>query len=112
MQQKYVLIKNEADKELIIREFAELDKESMSLLCEETYPIDIIHSAIAAGENALVQALRTNNLYPPRMYAHKIAAAIIGLCNQEHGDTAELIFDDAELLSIERQSIETNHNNS
>ncbi|MCK7503842.1 MAG: hypothetical protein MZV70_06840 [Desulfobacterales bacterium] len=37
MKQKYEILRDEDSKRLIIREYAELDKDVMSLLCEESY---------------------------------------------------------------------------
>ena len=65
MKQKYPIIKDKKNKQLIIREFAELDKEILSLLCEETYEQKMIVAAIKSGQENLISALRTNNLYPP-----------------------------------------------
>jgi hypothetical protein len=76
MKQKYTIIKDDKNKQLIIREFAELDKEILSLLCEETYDQKLIRSAIKSGKEDLIAALRTNNLYPPGIYADKIANAV------------------------------------
>ena len=65
MKQKYTIIKDSTNKQLIIREFAELDKEILSLLCEETYEQKAILAAIKKGKDNLISALRTKNLYPP-----------------------------------------------
>ena len=69
MKQKYVILKNDEKNELIIQEYAELDKEMLSLLCEESYNGPFIESAISAGKDALIVALRTQNLYPPGLFA-------------------------------------------
>ena len=37
MRQKYMILKDDENGKLIIRELAELDKEMFSMLCEETY---------------------------------------------------------------------------
>ena len=106
MRQKYVLVKNNADQKLMIKEYAELDREVMSLLCEETYPIISINTAIASGKEDLIQALRTNNLYPPSIYSDKIAESVMALLADEEQTILELFFDDSELLTKERQSAE------
>ena len=77
MKQKYTIAKSEDKSKLIIKEFAELDKDIMSMLCEQTYDCDSIRSAIKNGKEALITALRTPNMYPPRMHAYKIADAVI-----------------------------------
>ena len=50
MKHKYLIEKNEEKNELIIKEFAELDKEILSYLCQETYAQEKIRSAIAKGK--------------------------------------------------------------
>ena len=99
MKQKYTIIKDSKNKQLIIREFAELDKEILSLLCEETYEQKAILAAIKKGKDNLISALRTNNLYPPGIYAKKIADAIKELYATKDKESEELFFDDLELLA-------------
>jgi hypothetical protein len=76
MKQKYAIVRDDKNKQLIVREFAELDKEILSLLCEETYADKRIRAAIRKGREELIAALRTKNLYPPGIYAKKIADAV------------------------------------
>ena len=99
MKQKYTIIKDSKNKQLIIREFAELDKEILSLLCEETYEQKDIRVAIKKGRESLISALRTNNLYPPGIYAKKIANAVKELYATKDKESEELFFDDLELLA-------------
>ena len=99
MKQKYTILKDNNNKQLIIREFAELDKEILSLLCEETYEQKVILAAIKSGKENLISTLRTNNLYPPGIYAKKIADAVIALYATRGKESEELFFDDLELLS-------------
>ena len=99
MKQKYTIIKDSENKQLIIREFAELDKEILSLLCEETYQQKEILAAIKKGKEDLISALRTENLYPPGIYAKKIAGAVKELYAAKDRESEELFFDDLELLA-------------
>ena len=99
MKQKYTIIKDNTNKQLIIREFAELDKEILSLLCEETYDQKAILDAIKKGRENLISALRTKNLYPPGIYAEKIAAAVKEVFATRGKESEELFFDDLELLA-------------
>ena len=99
MKQKYTIIKDDKNKQLIIREFAELDKEILSLLCEETYEQKMILAAIKKGKEGLITALRTNNLYPPGIYANKIADAVKDVYATKGKESEELFFDDLELLA-------------
>jgi len=101
MKQKYTIIRDDKNKQLIIREFAELDKEILSLLCEETYEQKLIRAAIKSGKEELIAALRTNNLYPPGIYADKIADAVKELYSTKAKESVELFFNDLELLAKE-----------
>ncbi len=99
MKQKYVvLLDNEAGK-LSIQEYAELDKEMLSLLCEETYDAKAIKAAMDKDRNALIQALRTHNMYPPGMYTERIADAIVDMFRPGANSSAELFFEEREMFS-------------
>ncbi len=103
MKQKYAIIRDDDQNTLIVREYAELDKEMMSLLCEESYSQDTIHTAVQKGHQAVIDALRTNNMYPPTVFADPIAKAIEGLFGQGGNMSAELFFDDKELFAKDLQ---------
>jgi hypothetical protein len=104
MRQKYVILKDMQKNQFVIREYAELDKEVMSLLCEEVYDRARIESAIALGKDAVIAALRTKNLYPPVSYADRIAETVMQMEQPDQSDTMELLFDDIELLSREHEA--------
>lgn len=106
MKQKYEILKDDENKRLIIREFAELDKDTMSLLCEESYDKKAVKSAISMGRDSLIAALRTKNLYPPGMYAGQIAEKVIELFGAKGKSSDELVFDDLEFLSREHEAAE------
>ncbi len=50
MKQKYEFIKNTEKNTLVLREYAELDKDILSPLCEEEYDIKTITAAVAEGK--------------------------------------------------------------
>jgi len=109
MKQKYSVLKDDAEKELIIREYAELDKEILSLLCEETYVAGEVKAYIERGKEVLIGKLRTRNMYPPYVFADRIADAVISLFSPDGPSSAELFFDDKEFfikLSDEEPLIE------
>ena len=106
MKQKYLIINDKKNKQIKIQEFAELNKEMLSLLCEETYDYKTIRSAISSGTESLISALRTNNLYPPGIYAAKIASAVAELYKSKEQETRELFFDDVNLLDKNREVAE------
>jgi len=101
MKQKYTILRDVQNHRLIVREYAELDKEVLSLLCEETYADQVIESFIKSGKASLIKTLRTKNLYPPVIYADKIADAVIALYGSSDRESVDLIFDDIELLNGE-----------
>ena len=96
-----MLIVNEGKNELVIKEYGELDKEILSLLCEETYAWDALKEAADAGQDALIKLLRTHNLYPPHSYIIRISDTVAALAtgDLEKEDPQELHFDDLEQLS-------------
>ena len=99
MKQKYLILNDKENKQIKIQEFAELNKQMLSLLCEEAYDYQTIQSAISAGKDELIAALRTNNMYPPGIYAEQIADAVIDLHRSKQQDSVELFFDDVNLLA-------------
>ncbi len=104
MKQKYLILNNKENQQFKIQEFAELNKETLSLLCEEAYGYQTIKSAISNGKEELISALRTNNMYPPGIYAEKIADAVIKLYRSEDQESVELLFDDVNLLNQTREN--------
>ena len=104
MKQKYLILNNDDQKELIIREFSELDdKVVLLLLVEQKYDVKSIESAIKKGKKALTSTLRTEKLYPPSLYADKIAESVI-LMFKEKKQSMELLFDDIDLLTKKKVS--------
>jgi hypothetical protein len=104
MKQKFLVQKSASDAQIIIRENAELDKELMSLLCEERFDVAALETALEGGREGLIAALRTRNLYPPKAYAEKIAEAVQALLKNTNEDAIELFFDDLDLLDRERRA--------
>ena len=99
MKQKYTISKNDEKTGIIIREFAELDKEIFSFLCEEIFEDETVKSAIEKGQEALIQTLRTQNLFPLGIYAKEIAAAVKKMYETGDDQPIELLFDDSDLLT-------------
>ena len=98
MKQKYSIHKDTEKQRLVIKEYGELNKEILSLLCEEAYPEDVIKGAITEGKEALVRALRTRNMYPPGVFANSIADLVIALYNSEGEQSTEIMLDDKEFF--------------
>jgi hypothetical protein len=106
MKQKYVIEKADDGEGIVVKEYAELDKEILSLLCQERYVKADLAAAQARGKTALIEAIRTNNMYPPSFYADQIADAVIGLMSSDTDPTTELFFDDRELFLQEEAVVE------
>jgi len=94
MKQKYSIHKDTEKQRLVIKEYGELNKEILSLLCEEAYPEDVIKGAINEGKEALIRALRTRNMYPPGVFANSIADLVIALYGSEGEQSTEIMLDD------------------
>ncbi len=106
MKQKYVILKNTKKNELIIREFAELNKDAFTLMCEETFHDKLVESAIRKGRQPLIAILRTKNMYPNAIYAAKIAEEVVNLYKSKDADSMELYFDDKEISTEGRDAAE------
>ena len=113
MKQKYSILNDKAGGKLIIKEYAELDKENFSLMFEESYEAHEIETAVKNGKTDLISVLRTPNLYPIAEYADKIADEVILLIKDKSSADApvELIFNDIDLTKKEeKKSAETENN--
>ncbi|MCK7504707.1 MAG: hypothetical protein MZV70_11865 [Desulfobacterales bacterium] len=90
---------------LIIREFAELDKDVdvAALRGDATTRKPSSPPWLSAGRR-LVAALRTKNLYPPGMYAGKIAETVVELYGAKGKAAEEIVFDDMEFLAREHEA--------
>jgi hypothetical protein len=113
MRQKYLISRNMQKKELKIMEYAVIDKDlkkvisenlrrdNFSLVGQETYPSEVIVDSIARGNADLIETLRTHNIFPINTYASEIAEKIKEIYTLSEDLTAELFFDDRDLLSVE-----------
>jgi len=103
MKQKYVISRDTEKKELVIKEYAELDKDILTLVCEETYSDKNIESAIRKSREALLFVIRTEKLYPPVLVADNIAASVIRIYDSKNNQFEELFFDDLDFISKDRE---------
>ncbi|MBC2694194.1 MAG: hypothetical protein HF982_02735 [Desulfobacteraceae bacterium] len=106
MKQKYLILNKDDQKELIIRELSVLEDKEALLLVVQKYDVKSIKFAISKGRKALVFVLRTKNLYPPSVYADKIAESVISMF-KEKKQSIELLFDDIDLLTKKKSDPET-----
>ena len=105
MKQKYVVLLDNENGKLAIQEYAELDKEILSLLCEETYDTEMIRAAMQQDRSDLIQALRTHNMYPPGIYTERIADAIVEMFQPGANTSAELFFEEREMFDPPEEAV-------
>ena len=110
MKQRYLISRDEKTSELTIEEYAviagnlkrheisALAKDDFTLLCIESYEGKDIKKAIRQGKDALVDELRTDNLYPISSYAVAIADSVMEIYENNSSQSKELLFDDLDLL--------------
>jgi len=98
MKQKYSIHKDTEKQTLVIKEYGELNKEILSLLCEEAYPEEVIQDAIKEGKEALIKVLRTRNMYPPGVFANSIADLVIMFYGSDGEQSTEIMLDDKEFF--------------
>jgi hypothetical protein len=108
MKQKFQITLDDKTDQLLIKEFAVLEKtynsvagiekDNYSFLYKETYDSGDIRSAIAEGKNTLIDILRTEHMFPIGLYINEIADTVIDLYGPENDSSVELVFDDKDLL--------------
>lgn len=110
MKQRYFISRDEKTSELTIEEYAvvagntkrheisAIARNDFTLLCTETYEGKLIKKAISEGKEALVTALRTDNLYPIGTYANVIADSVMEIYGKNDNFSKELLFDDLDLF--------------
>ena len=101
MKQQYTILKNHDNSRLIIREFGELDKDSLSLLCEETYDNAEVSNAVDTDREKVISVLRTKNMYPPRGHAEKIADMVIDFYTANKSEPVNISIDEPAASSKE-----------
>ena len=116
MKQRYLISRDEKTSELTIEEYAviagnlkrheisALAKDDFTLLCIESYEGKNIKKAISQGKEALVDVLRTDNLYPIGIYINIIADSVIELYGKDGKLSKELLFDDLDLLTSPQET--------
>ncbi len=105
MKQKYVVLLDNETGKLAIQEYAELDKEILSLLCEETYDTEVIKAAMKKDRSTLIQSLRTHNMYPPGTYTERIADTIEQMFQPGANTSAELFFEEREMFGAMEEDV-------
>ena len=98
MKQKYIIKKDDTKNILVIKEYAELDKEITSFMGEQEYDREDIIRGIAGGSDALVKVLRNHDFYPPQLIVDKIAEKITEIYDADTNDAVELLLNDVDFL--------------
>ena len=99
MKQKFVISRDSDKKELIIKEYAEIEKDRLSLVCEETYDDKVIKTAMEKSKEALYSALRTDKLYPPIFVTMNIGEAIIEVYGSKNKPSTEFVFNNIDFIT-------------
>jgi hypothetical protein len=110
MKQKYQIVKNTKDRQLVIQEYAVLTStlrrkdfpgvqdDEYSLLCEQTYDAKSVKTSISKGKPALISLLRSRHLFPIGLYMDKIADTVITMFAAKGDQSEFLTFDDKEFI--------------
>jgi hypothetical protein len=104
MKQKYIISKSEDGKQLIIKEFAEIDKDLFSQLCEAQYKMKDVKSAISEGPDQFTDIIRSRNLFPPLTTVQQFFAEMDNLNSIDSSETIEVFTDDVDILAEQDDS--------
>jgi hypothetical protein len=75
----------------------------LSFICEERHELAKIETAVEKGREAVIAELRTDNMYPPILYAQTIADVIIEKMTDSGLGEQEIVFDDSSYISKDLQ---------
>jgi len=99
MKHKYVFSKDNGTGELSIKEYAELNKDVFTPICETVYDVKQFEAALAQGHAALMAEMRTQNFYPPTSFSEKIVFGISDMISTGGQEMVEIFCDDADFLT-------------
>ncbi len=107
MKQRFSISRNNGGDEIVIKEYAELDKGVYSLLCEESYAEKSVSAALAKGPEHVITLLRTESFFPASFFTEKLIAALDDYLQRGSSETVKIDADDTECInSISRQVAE------
>ena len=112
MKQRFSISRNTGGEQIVIKEYAELDKGVYSLLCEESYAIQAVKAALAKGPGHVITLLRTESFFPTSYFAQKLMASLDDFLQQESGDTIKIEADDAEYIRTLSKDVPAEDNGS
>ena len=96
MKQQFFIEPGQDKNELVIKEYAEVEKDIYKLLCTETFDVKFLRDALKEGE--LVRALRTQNFFPPIDLVGLLAEKVTEFISAKSPERIELSFDDKEIF--------------
>lgn len=94
-----MILKSDDGKSIVIKEYAEIDKELFSVLCEQHYDIKEIETAVKKGKSSLLSMIRNRNFFPPIESTGQILEGIENLLRSGSNETIEIEINDSENLS-------------
>jgi hypothetical protein len=98
MKQQFLVARGEAKTDLLIREFAELEKNETSLVGEHVFKAADLEKAAQTGLGELIARLRSTDFFPPAFLAEKLAQAVIELINDAAKESVEVMMDDMTIM--------------
>ncbi|MBF0102097.1 MAG: hypothetical protein HQK77_14435 [Desulfobacterales bacterium] len=100
MMYKYILNKDTKNNELSIGECCEVDVGQLQTMYQEIYQIEKIQKAMNEGSLALINQLRTTNLYPCTYVMEKIATKVVTLIKTDSDpeQPIEIVFHDLDII--------------
>lgn len=106
MKQVFSVSRGDSKDELVVREFAELEKNETSLTMEKRYSIKPLKKAAASGVSDIVACLRTEDFFPPESIAEKIANGILELLDDPQKEAVEVVTDDVAIMMDEEMLVD------
>ncbi len=103
MKQKYQLFFSDDKSKLIVKEMAETDPGIFMVTCEENFTMTAVEAAEQEGMTAVIELLRTDNMFPPARFVEQMADAVLALIKGDEEKT-ELLFNDIDM--IEKAKVE------
>ncbi|ABW69019.1 hypothetical protein [Desulfosudis oleivorans] len=98
MKQQFLVARGEAKTDLLIREFAELEKNETSLVGEHVFKVSDLKKAAQAGLGELITRLRTADFFPPAFLAEKLAQGVMEMLKDAGKESVEVLVDDMTVM--------------
>jgi len=112
MKQRFSISGDTGGGQIVIKEYAELDKGVYSLLCEEAYAVQAIKAALAEGPAQVITLLRTESFFPTGYFAEKLTASLDEFLQQEKSEPIKIEVDDAECIRSLSKDVSEDENGS